>query len=347
MVSFASIRRRMKKVIVAFVFLAMACGDGKEAKKQRFLLQGNNMVTNGTYQEARRYYTEALKIDSCFADALNNIGTTYHKEGNYTEALSQYNRALDCNPAFHDAYLNRANTYYELNNPAAALRDLEVYEKEKPDTSLLFFSRGLNYARMRQYDDAILSFRKAFQKDPQNAEILINLGNVYYYKMAFDSAIVVLHQALKLKEDPNIYNLFSLIETEKGNYDLAMVWIKKALVLKPDDAYFLNNRGYLHLLNNDLQKALADIDQSIGEDPYNPWAYRNKGIYYLKQNNAGAAIRLLERTEKMDANIDKINFYLGEAYFKNGDRKRACVYYEKALLNKEINEVSFRKWCNH
>jgi tetratricopeptide (TPR) repeat protein len=337
----------MKKVIWAFVFLAMACGDSKEAKRQRFLLQGNNMVTKGSYQEARRYYNEALKIDSCFADALNNIGTTYYKEGNFTDALGNYNRALDCNPGFHDAYLNRANTYYELNNPAAALRDLEVYARNKPDTSLLFFSRALNYTRMHQYDDAVLSFRKAFQKDPENTEILINLGTVYYYKMEFDSASVVLNRALKLKEDPNIYNLFSLIETEKGNHDLAMVWIKKALAVKPDDAYFLNNRGYLHLLNNDLPKALADIDQSIGEDPYNPWAYRNKGIYYLKQNDPVAAIRLLERAEKMDANIDKINLYLGEAYFKNGDRKKACVYYEKALLKKEISEVTFKKWCSH
>ena len=84
-----------------------------------------------------------------------------------------------------------------------------------------------------------------------------------------------------------------MIEIERHSYDQASTHLANALTLKPDDPFFLNNRGYLHLLNKDLTKAKEDIDLSISLDPYNGWAYRNKGLYYLRTGNTEDAIRLL------------------------------------------------------
>src|SRR5688572_29847968 len=135
---------RNKNIWILGVIL-LACADGREAKLQRFLLQGNSMVEKRNYQEAKRYFSEAVKLDSCFADAWNNLGTVYYNEGNYSEALASFDRALECHPDFYDVYINRANTYYELNNQAFALRDLDTYGERKPDTAIVFFSRGLIY----------------------------------------------------------------------------------------------------------------------------------------------------------------------------------------------------------
>lgn len=326
------------------LFIIVAC-TGSETKLQRFLLQGNEMAQKQNFHEAKRYYREALKLDSCFADALNNLGTLLFKEGNFTEALTNYNQALDCKPDFYDAYLNRANTFYELNNPTAALRDLDQYAKAHPDTSLLFFSRGLNYTKLEAYDKAITSFRKAYEKDPGNVEGLVNLATVFYYKNEFDSSVMVLNEASAISKNANIYNLLSLIESKKGDYAKAMDWITQALALEPGNAYFLNNRGYLYLETGQPDKALSDIDKSIGEDPYNAWAYRNKGLYYLKVKDYVSAIRLLEKTISMDEKIEKGYFYLGDAYFQTGDKQKGCFCYQKALEKQELTQEEFRKKC--
>ena len=81
---------------------------------------------------------------------------------------------------------------------------------------------------------------------------------------------------------------------------------------------------------NDLEKAEQDINNSIGLDPYNAWAYRNKGILYLMRKDYKSAERLLKQALDMDPFVDKIYFYLGMAYLNLGDSGLACVAFKKS-----------------
>ena len=55
--------------------LLLSCFDSKETKLQRFLIQSNDMVKKQNVEQAERLLNEALKLDSCFSDAWNNLGT--------------------------------------------------------------------------------------------------------------------------------------------------------------------------------------------------------------------------------------------------------------------------------
>jgi uncharacterized protein with beta-barrel porin domain len=67
----------MRKILYSILFLGMAvaCSDTKETRLQRYLLQGNEQVSLRNADGAERFFKEALRLDSCFADALNNLGT--------------------------------------------------------------------------------------------------------------------------------------------------------------------------------------------------------------------------------------------------------------------------------
>jgi tetratricopeptide (TPR) repeat protein len=92
-------------------------------------------------------------------------------------------------------------------------------------------------------------------------------------------------------------------------------------------------------MKNDLGNALVDIDQSISADPYNPWAYRNKGIYFFKITDYTSAARLLERAEKMDPSIEKLYFYLGHTYSALGDQPKACKSFGISVQRKELEKL--------
>jgi tetratricopeptide (TPR) repeat protein len=94
-----------------------------------------------------------------------------------------------------------------------------------------------------------------------------------------------------------------------------------------------------------MDKARADIDLSITIDPYNGWAYRNKGIYYLMEQKYDDAIRLLKRAESSDSFIEKLNFFLGEAYDRQKDTKTACAYYAKAVDRMEMEAKDYKSKC--
>jgi tetratricopeptide (TPR) repeat protein len=136
-----------------------------------------------------------------------------------------------------------------------------------------------------------------------------------------------------------------MVEVELENYDDAKTLLSKALSLSPNDPYFLNNRGYIFLLTNEMDQAKEDIDLSITLDPYNGWAYRNKGIYYLRSGQLDDALRLLKRAESSDGFIEKVNFFLGEVYDRQNNKQLACGYYAKALDRNEMSAKDYQLKC--
>jgi tetratricopeptide (TPR) repeat protein len=329
----------------------MACGESKDTLMQRYLAQGNEMAKIRNHEEAEHFFKGALELDSCFADAWNNLGTLYFSQQRYEQAVEQYTHAIACKPNYWDAWLNRANAKYEAHEYYSALEDLKKLEKHKPDTAALYFMEGVVYTRLWQQrldklDNALAAFRQARKLDRANIEIAINEGTVFFYMKQYDSARAVLQKVLILRpREANALNVLAMIEIDQKNYPAAQVWLAKALELEPNNAYFLNNRGYVYLLTGHADQALADIDRSISTDPYNGWAYRNKGIYYMGLGRYTDALRVLKQAEKLDPYIDDLYSYLSEAYFQNKEAKLACEAYRKSQERGDRIEGMTKKPC--
>src|SRR5688572_18527087 len=93
--------------------LLSSCGDSMESRLQTFLERGNASLAQSDGEQAIYYYQQAIKLDSCYADAWNNIGTVHFNNHRMEEALHHYNKALACDPGFLDAFFNRSNTYFQ------------------------------------------------------------------------------------------------------------------------------------------------------------------------------------------------------------------------------------------
>jgi tetratricopeptide (TPR) repeat protein len=341
-----SFSRYFFSIVALCVALFFACSESKETRVQRFLMQGNDMVEKNNDEEAIKFFEGAIALDSCFVDAWNNLGTVNYKRKNYEMAIEQYSRAIRCNPNYTQSIMNRANTYYESGEFYSALKDLEKVEKISEDTLPLHFLRGLVFTKLKRYNEAKLSFIRGLKIEPQNTELKVNMGSVYYFMGSYDSARLWLKDIVAMgANEPNAFNTLSLVEAETGNYGEALALIKKALDLKPSDAFYLNNRGYIYLMQNENEKALADINESITLDPYNAWAYRNKAIYFFKKSNYDEALRLLQYANKLDKTIANLNFYLGEVYWAKGDKANACLYYRKSEELKDPLRRSVLKNC--
>jgi tetratricopeptide (TPR) repeat protein len=137
-----------------------------------------------------------------------------------------------------------------------------------------------------------------------------------------------------------------MIYTDLQEYDNALNCFNKGLALKSNDAYLLNNRGYIHLLKNQPDVALKDINESIVIDPDNPWAYRNKAIYYFMMGEDSDAERLLLQSIKMDNSIALSHFYLGNIFLKNGSQVKACEEFLVSLQLGDLEgEKAYRQYC--
>lgn len=315
------------------VLTLVSCAESTETKQQWFLLKGNKALAGGDANQARMYFQEALKVNPCFADALNNLGTIDYDAGHYQQALEQYDKALQCQSAFLPAYFNRANTLYETKEYYRALADLDILQKAKPDSGRVYFLRGLVLTRMRKYSEALEAFTTALQKDSSAmVDAMVNRATVRYYLHQLEEAEQELREAEKLGgQEGNVYNTLAMIQSDKGQFDSALLLIERALQAEPEEPYFLNNRGYIYLRMGKLVEAERDINQSLSGDPYNPWAYRNKGIFYLEKGDGPLAVRLLQQAYGMDEFIDKIHFYRAQAFLLNGQQNEYCSEIKKSV----------------
>lgn len=334
-------------ITVLVVLFFSSCGEQKEHQKQQFLLKASEAYKNQNFNPAIHYLEEAIRIDSCYAPALNNLATIYYDQGNLDMALHMYERSVNCQPGFYQAAINLSNTLYDLKQ---YYRGLDVLKKQMsltPDSSAIYFGMGLHLTRLRQYDSAIFTFRKAQSLDPENVEILINLGTLNYYKRKYEKARQVLNESIALKGDePEAYNTFALISAAENQYLEAVQYLDRAIKLKREPHY-LNNKGYMLLQMDSLNEAAELINQSIMIDPFNAWSYRNKGILRLRQQNPDEALKLFMRAERLDDWIEDINYYIGTAYIQKGEMTKACEYFQKGVELKEAKaSEAISKYCN-
>jgi tetratricopeptide (TPR) repeat protein len=340
--------RRACLVLLFFTAMWLAgCGDSADVRKQKFLARGLNSMREGNDEQAFYYFNQSLALDSCFSDALNNIGTVHFNGRRYAEALIYYSRAIKCNEAFLDAYFNRANTLIKTGSYQQALDDLDFILTHKPDSASAHFTRALALSSMRRYDESIKAFHRAGELDTAlSMDSRINAAAVMilakHYELAKGELLAC---AAIAPGESKIYNALALIHAEKHELDSALIMVNKALALEKGEPFFLNNRGYIQLIRGDLAAAEADINESMTIDPYNGWAYRNKGLLFLARNEPSEAERLLRRAIELDPYIDRVHFFLGQALSRQGKKEEACTYFNQSMLYGDSMVTDETKKC--
>ncbi|MCS6974267.1 MAG: tetratricopeptide repeat protein [Cyclobacteriaceae bacterium] len=321
--------------------LIIAC-ESVEVRKQRYLIKGNAALEERNYAEAIRQFEAAVKLDSCYVDALNNWGTALHRQKYYAEAVELYSRALGCKPDYLPALLNRANSWFELHRFDRALQDATMV-LQKRDTMAAYFLIGLAQAKLGRYQQAVGAYKKVLQLDRENTDGLVNLAVAYYYLGEYDSASTILNKViLKQRDLPEAWNTFGMIASAQQKWTEALEYFNTALQFPDANPWYRNNRGYVYLMMNRWDEAFSDINQSIAADPLNAWAYRNKGIYYYLRGDMDSAIRLLEQALRMDETVEDIYAWLAEVYYTAGKKDTACGYYKKSVERGERKLITIK-----
>lgn len=307
----------IKNASILFFLMAiiLSC-DSLEDKKGRFLLKGNEKLNENDLQGAIEYYTEAIKLDAKFNDALLNRAIVYESLNKLDLAIADYSKILE-NGSNLDTlvYFQRGLAYLDNGEYYKGLSDADQLLQMGEDNWKPYFLMGLIKEQLADLDGALAAFEKGLMINPNNNDILVNKATIHFYQKDYIQAERLLDLAEKNNpKEANIYNLRSMIAFEKKNYQVAYDWVEKAISLNLDEAYYYNNRGLYRLFLDDLEKGLDDINFSIKKNPKNPFAWRNKGIYHYLKGDKNLALK-----------------YLGDALKTNPKMELAVFYYNQSL----------------
>jgi tetratricopeptide (TPR) repeat protein len=81
----------------------------------------------------------------------------------------------------------------------------------------------------------IAEMTRALERDPENPEILMDLGNAYYDREDWDRAVALYEKARrKAPKNPNLLSDLGAAHRNRGEFDLAVAFFQKAREANPD-----------------------------------------------------------------------------------------------------------------
>jgi tetratricopeptide (TPR) repeat protein len=94
---------------------------------------------------------QAVALKSDKASAHNNLGLSYFEKEDFEEALNEFTKAIALEP--HPFHLNnRGLAYYHIGQYDSAKRDYDEAIKKNPDDAMVFFNRGNVYLNQGDFD---------------------------------------------------------------------------------------------------------------------------------------------------------------------------------------------------
>ncbi len=176
-------------------------------------------------------------------------------------------------------------------------------------------------------------FTAALKLNPNNKEVHVNLGAIYYRTGRFPKALEQFDQALKL--DPNLaiahFNRGQVfLETEK--YDKAIEAFKTALRLDPNDPKVHVNLGRAFMLAQATQDAQREFQTHIDKYPKDADGYIAMAeLFAMNPNSYQQAMASVQKGLQLDPRHLAGLILLGNLHNRAGQLDLAIPAFEKAL----------------
>lgn len=186
------------------------------------------------------------------------------KRGDTAEAAKQALRATEADESYAQGFHLLAITLDKLGHLREALVTYERAFALDPDDTDLLLNLGLTAWNLGLLDGAERMFRLFIEKRPDHPAGYNNLGTVQRDKGDRDSAIETLRNAIyRMPEQPMLWNSLATVLAEEGRAEESLVFYREALRLDPKFARVWHNLGYSYAHLGRLEEALGAYDSAL------------------------------------------------------------------------------------
>jgi tetratricopeptide (TPR) repeat protein len=293
------------------------------------------------YKKAATVLEKGLKVDPKMNSALALLGIAQYEMGDYSTARHNLESALRANPKDDNAELFLSNDLIKLGDLDSAVGHLRQLSQRQPQSQEIWYLLGKVHMKlseqalsnlnsidphsvwvheisgevmesMKNFDGAILEYKKAVDLAPQQPGAHYSLGNAYWSIQMWDPATEQFHA--ELANDPA---------------NCGAHWKLGNIIL---------------VERQDPAEALAEIEKALSICPNLTQAHLDRGRALIRLDRNEDAIKELRIAEKSDPSDSSTHFLLAQALRATGNAREAQA--EMQIFSK-LEETARAKSAEH
>ena len=247
------------------------------------------------------------------------------------------------------------NIIIEQANSAILSRDydfaekilLNQFKKQKSSPEEYYKLKSLLgklYVRSGDIKKGLEVYKELDSLNPNNLDILNNMGVIYRRLNMFNESVVILEKAKAIdpKNETTLYNLGNTYK-QKGDYKHAIQCFTDVLEMKPDDALAYNHLASAYFLCKDYPKALETYKMGLKVDPNHPFLHFNLAELYKEEKLYKEAINSYQTAIKTKPNWNEALTAIADCYVEIGEFEKAIETYKMLIDSNGKSEGNFTK----
>jgi len=261
----------------------------------------NEYISGKKYEDSVIIFSQMLKGDPENQTLNFFTGMAYEEIEDSKNAIFHYLKIKPDHSQYKKTILTIAFLYQKSGENQVAINYLEDKNKELPkDIDIVIYLASF-YEKDKNYEKAISLLKTGLEDSPENTSLLFRLGAVQDSAGFKEDCISTMKKVIEIDpKDASALNYLGYSYADLGiKLDEALLLIKRAHEIKPDDGY---------------------ITDSLG------WVYYKRGEYEK-------AVKYLEKAAELTSFETIISNHLGDAYQKTKQFKKALDTYKKAIAN--------------
>jgi tetratricopeptide (TPR) repeat protein len=298
------------------------------ANKHAKEIQAQSLFLSGKKDEALKMLQGLIAKEQAnegmFIDAVQIL----YETGNMDEAMKLIDSGLKKFPSSTGIRMISSQIYLAKNQPDMAKKMAEgAYSLSKGDINSGLFLAG--FAAKNNMPDRFASVIAEMKKKyPNDYRIYLLEAEGARKRKDTDNAIIFAKKALELNYSEQAAALLSELYVQKGNNDLAIETINKAIIKLPSSVSLKIILTRQLLIKGDVDKALQTLDPLMKTMPESPDIAILAARIYMMRGEREKARSFIENALKDKKDDSRLHAMLASIYFKSAEYRSALAEVE-------------------
>ncbi|MDF1543474.1 MAG: tetratricopeptide repeat protein [bacterium] len=269
----------------------------------------------------------AILFDSTDFQTYIAAGSAYEHKENWTQAIFWFSKGLEAAPdSTRDQLLPYiAYDYIRLDEYCEAIPYFKEMVERNPEDSKTMGHLASCYNNCEFFDSAAVVYRKILANDPENGDVLTNIGRYFNQIARTASDSSNFYRDAKNEEKANFWR-----DEQMKAFDSSSAYFKQVFDLMPDNPSAAEEYGLVSAIRSDYENAAIAYSRLTTMEPDNSGHWTYLGDCYLNLQRFPEAVEAYEHVVAIDDSDRKTWLRLYDLYRELGQTAKAAEAKKKS-----------------